>query len=398
MQPPARLLDLTRLVSRLGMGPLTGVDRVERAYLDHLLRQDTPLWALVRTKIGFLLLDRTGAAGIAALADGGVLPPAGLLARLTRRDQPARARAETAARNLAMVRCLRPGLRRMLRRLPAGFHYLNVGHANLTDRVLGAMGRVAVLVHDTIPLDHPEYARLGTPAAFAAKLGVVARHADVVIHSTHDARGKTEAHLARKGRVPTGIVAALGVPAPVPHGPVTETAPYFVVLGTVEPRKNHALLCDVWDEIATRGGPVPGLVIAGRRGWASPDLFARIDALHARFPQVVERPGLDDGTIAALLLGSEGLLFPSLAEGFGLPPVEAAALGVPVIASDLSVTRELLGDYPVYLHVTDRYSWMETIMQRTVLAGTRLTTKDGGLRRVAPPCWEDHFNTVLTVI
>jgi glycosyltransferase involved in cell wall biosynthesis len=398
MRPPARLLDLTRLVSRLGLGPLTGVDRVERAYLDHFLTLDTPLWALVRTKIGFLLLDRTGAAGIAALAGDGVLPPADLLARLTRRDQPVRARAETAARQLAVARCLRPGLRRMLRRLPTGFHYLNVGHANLTDRVLGVMGRVAVLVHDTIPLDHPEYTRTGTPEAFAAKLAVVARHADVVIHSTQDARKKTDAHMARMGYAPAGIVAALGVSVPVPQGAVNEVPPYFVVLGTIEPRKNHALLCDVWDEIAARGGPVPGLVIAGRRGWASSDLFARIDALHIRHPQVVERPGSDDGTIAALILGSEGLLFPSLAEGFGLPPVEAAALGVPVIASDLSVTRELLGDYPVYLNVTDRYSWVETIMQRAVLAGTRQTTKDSVRRRVAPPRWEDHFNAVLTVI
>jgi glycosyltransferase involved in cell wall biosynthesis len=377
MTPPARLLDLTRLVSRLGSGPLTGVDRVEFAYLTHLLGLDVPLWALVRTKIGFLLLDRNGAHGIAALV-GGVLPSADWISQI-----------------LAVGRCARWGLRQMLRRLPLGFHYLNVGHANLTDQVLGAMGRVGVLVHDTIPLDHPEFASRGTPAAFAAKLAVVARHADVLIYSTQDARKKAEAHMAR---VPAAIVAPLGVPVPVPLGTPTIAKPYFVVLGTIEPRKNHALLFDVWEELSAQGHAVPGLVIVGRRGWASPALLARLDQLRAQLPQIIELTGLDDSTVAALLQGSEGLLFPSLAEGFGLPPMEAAALGIPVFAGDLSVTREVLGDYPVYLNVTDRYSWMETIRQHLALAQVPRENTDGARCRVAPPTWVAHFNTVLTVI
>jgi glycosyltransferase involved in cell wall biosynthesis len=395
MTPPARLLDLTRLVSRLGSGPLTGVDRVEFAYLTHLLMADVPLWALVRTKIGFLLLDHKGAQGIAALAGGATLPPADWVSRLARRGQPVRARAETAARRLAMARCARWGLRRMLACVPAGFHYLNVGHANLTDPVLRAMGRVGVLVHDTIPLDHPEFASVGTPKAFAAKLAAVTRHADVVIYSTQDARRKAEAHMAR---VPAAIVAPLGVPMPAPMGTVDIAKPYFVVLGTIEPRKNHALLLDVWEEVMAQGKDVPGLAIVGRRGWADPALFARLDRLRTQLPQIVELPGLDDGAVASLLLGSEGLLFPSLAEGFGLPPVEAAALGVPVFAADLSVTHEVLRDYPVYLNVTDRYSWVETIMQRMALARTRQNTTEGEGHRVDPPTWVDHFNTVLTVI
>jgi glycosyltransferase involved in cell wall biosynthesis len=394
MTPPARLLDLTRLVSRLGSGPLTGVDRVECAYLTHLLAGEVPLWGLVRTKIGFLLLDRDGVQGIAALVDH-PLPRADWISRITRRGQPMRARAEAAARRLAVARCARWGLRRMLGQMPKGFHYLNVGHANLTDAVLGVMGRVAVLVHDTIPLDYPQFASAGTPAAFAKKLAVVARLADVVIYATQDARQKAEAHMAQ---VPPAVVAPLGVPMVVPTGQVPMAKPYFVVLGTIEPRKNHALLLDVWEAMAAQGHAVPGLVIAGRRGWADAALLTRLDRLCAQLPQIVELPRLDDGAVASLLLGSEALLFPSLAEGFGLPPVEAAALGIPVFAADLSVTREVLGDYPVYLQVSDRYSWMETIMGRLAQSGTSQGKREGERRRVDPPTWADHFNTVLTVI
>lgn len=392
-RPSARLLDLTRLVSRLGSGPLTGVDRVELAYLRHLLMLDVPLWALVRTKIGFLLLNRVGAQGVAGLV-GADLPRADLISRMVRRGQPMRARAEAAVRRLAVARCARWGLRRMLRRLPVGFHYLNVGHANLTDGVLGCMGRVGVLVHDTIPLEYPQFASAGTPVAFAAKLAVVARHADVVIFSTQDARRKAQAHMAQ---MPASVVAPLGVPVAQPSGEVVEQVPYFVVLGTIEPRKNHALLLDVWEGMAARGVTPPGLVIVGRRGWADAALFGRLDALKARFAQVVERPGLDDAAVASLLLGAVALLFPSMAEGFGLPPIEAAALGVPVIAGDLPVTREVLGDYPVYRSVTDSYSWTETIM-RHVANATAPHIGTDARRHVEPPTWADHFNSVLTVI
>ena len=129
---------------------------------------------------------------------------------------------------------------------------------------------------------------------------------------------------------------------------------------------------------------LPQLVIAGGRGWANAAVFARLDA---RPPGVIEAPGLSDGALVTLLQGSAGLLFPSLAEGFGLPPAEAAALGVPVIANPLPELREVLGDYPVYLPVTDSYSWLETI-ERTMPQADRA-------HRFTPPRWEDHFNTVL---
>jgi len=388
---PARLLDLTRLVSRLGRGPLTGVDRVELAYLTHLLKDDVALFALVRTAAGYLLLDREGARGVAALADCVALGPADLLSRLTNRRDLHRARAETAVRRLAVARSLHLGLGRLVRRVPRGASYLNVGHANLSDRALACLhGRfaVSVLVHDTIPLDHPALARPDTVAPFARKIAAVATHADRVIHLTEDARRRTEAHLARAGRCPPGVTAPLGVPQPKPGAlPDGVQSPFYLTLGTIEPRKNHALLIDVWTRLAETAPP-PRLYVAGGRGWIAPDLFDRLAAT----PGLTILSGLDDGAVAALLQGAQALLCPTLAEGFGLPPVEAAALGTPVIASDLPVLREVMGDYAVYLDPTDSYSWAETI--RAQMRGGA-----GGLRQTSrpPPRWEDHFKTVLNL-
>jgi glycosyltransferase involved in cell wall biosynthesis len=228
-------------------------------------------------------------------------------------------------------------------------------------------------------------------APFARKLAAVATHADRVIHLTADARTRTEAQLAKLGRIPPGIVAPIGVrvsaPAPLPPG-LKPVAPWFVALGTIEPRKNIGLLLDVWERLA----PTPQLYIIGSRGWADAGLLARLDALPPDGPVRV-LSGLTDGAVATLLSGARALLFPSLAEGFGLPPLEAAALGTPVIAGDLAVTRELLGDYPVYLPLGDSYSWAETIARKTAEPPGEGVQGNG----VGIPRWEDHFKIVLSV-
>ncbi|MES2433261.1 MAG: glycosyltransferase family 1 protein [Pseudomonadota bacterium] len=384
---PARLLDLTRLMSRLGKGPMTGVDRVEYAYLDQFLRLDTPCLGLVRTALGFLLLDRTA---MTALRDGSLdLTRNDLIGRIAWRRDPARGLAEAALRRLAIARCTKRSLTRLLKRnLPPGSSYFNIGHANLDDRSLrqvhAAGLKIAVLVHDTIPLDHPEFARPDTVDPFRRKMQVVATHADLVIHTTQATRALTEAQLARLGRVPDGITANLGVPVAQPIATDAPKQPYFVTLGTIEPRKNHALLLDLWAQMPNP----PGLLILGGRGWSNHEVFARLDALPPDSP-IKERSGLSDAEVAFLLQGAQALLFPSHAEGFGIPALEAAALGTPVVTSNLLVFQELLGEFAVYLDVADVYSWMETIGQ---LRDASRTNR----KAMVPPAWAEHFKLVLS--
>ncbi|MEF9606119.1 glycosyltransferase, partial [Paracoccus sp. PXZ] len=123
--------------------------------------------------------------------------------------------------------------------------------------------------------------------------------------------------------------------------------PFFVTLGTIEPRKNHALLLDTWQILERRPDP-PRLFIIGRRGWENRAVFARLDRLPPG-GAVRELPDLDDGAVAALIGRSHGLLMPSRAEGFGLPLTEAAGRGIPVLASPLLAAREMLGDYATWL-------------------------------------------------
>lgn len=369
---------------------MTGVDRVEFAYLEHLL-DSGPLWGLVRSTLGYVLLDHAGCQTVQARLLDGQWGPADRLARLRKTLHPMRARAEADLRRISVARCLPIRLSHMLRRhLPSGIHYLNTGHTNLTDRVLSALrlrnARVAVFVHDTIPLDFPQYQRPDRIAPFRAFLDRAIANADVILCNSHQTLADLKRHC--KTPLPEIGVAHLGVNMPqlgtAPVGPWT--SPYFVTLGTIEPRKNHALLLDIWDNI-----PNAHLLICGNRGWENHAVFARLDAKPNR---VHELNALPDDQLFALIKGSAGLLFPSLAEGYGLPPLEAAALEVPVLCNDLPIYREFLGDIPVYADASDGYLWQTTIIQMAKAH----QTGTGGTLHYKPPSWAEHFKIVLTLI
>ena len=384
MAPPVRLLDLTRLTARAGRLP-TGVDRVERAYLSHLSARG-PLWGLVRTRLGFLLLDPQGVEAAVPALTGSALPGADLLSRLSWRTNTGRARAESALRRLARARCRRGGLAGMLsKHLGQGWSAYSVGLMNLTPSTVAALaggGRLSVMIHDTIPLDHPEFARPDAPARLRGVL-TAARGASRVLCNSAATLADVQRHLPE---APPLTVARLGIDAatrgPLPRG-LPPTGPYFVALGTVEGRKGLELLLDIWEDFDGSG---PALVLAGAAGWRADGVLER---LARGIPKVTHRADLDDGAVASLLAGAHGLLFPSRAEGFGLPPFEALAHGTPVTCAPLAIWEELLGDRAVYLDPDDRYLWTRRI--ETLAAGPRVPVPTGEL-----PSWDDHFKAVLS--
>ncbi len=400
--PRPVLLDVTRLVSRVGGGPLTGIDRVERAVLRVLLARDATLHGLCRTADGFALLARPGLEGFLRRLDDDAWGRPDIVGHLSLRLPPARRAAESDVRRLACGRSRRGGLGVLLRtRLSGGTAYLNLGHANLEDAVFEAVRDIpgsvsAVLVHDVIPLRLPWTQRPGAGPRFARKLAAVARHADVVFCPSAAEAAHLAVALARGDRAPRVAVTPPGFDriAPDPHA-VLPPAPYFVVVGTIEPRKNLRLLLDVWEHLADRhpAGRLPGLHIVGRRGWEDAGVLRRLDALKARIPEVNEHGGLTDPARAALVSGACALLFPSLAEGYGLPPLEALALGVTPVCSPLPVYRETLGDSAVYADPEDMYHWVRIVDD---MATARGRAAPGGGRSL--PTWEAFVNSMLAAI
>lgn len=117
---------------------------------------------------------------------------------------------------------------------------------------------------------------------------------------------------------------------------------YVLAIGTIEPRKDYPRLVTAFGAVADRH-PDVALVVVGSDGWGS-DRFAAAVAASPVRPRIV-RPGyLDDRTLGAVLAGAAVLAYPSLYEGFGFPPLQAMAAGVPVVATAAGAVPEVVGD------------------------------------------------------
>lgn len=394
--PSARLLDLTRLTRRVGRGVLTGVDRVEMAYVHALLKEPIPLFALVRLSGGFALLDQSGCNALLARMTGKTKwgrPDVESLLRL-KQSQPQKV-VQADCRRLA-IRKSRV-LENLLEAMPSHFSYINVGHSNISNEVFTAIrergGSISVLVHDMIPLDFPEYQRPQTVQDFDEKMQIVSKLADLVIFNSHQSQSDGERHFELMGRIPKSTVAHLGLTKPVPDsGPIPEeidrSRPFFVTVGTIEPRKNHKLLLDIWEE-SFSDSHSPQLVVIGARGWNNEDIFKRLDL---KPKNVIELNRVSDRKLAQLTQFSAGLLFPSVVEGFGLPPAEAILQQTPVICGNLPVYREFLSNIPIYVDSEDRYLWKAMIEK---LADQKRADKAVNFDLRTLPTWQAHFNQVL---
>ncbi len=378
-------LDLSRLLSRAGFATPTGIDRVELAYARYLLASG----------VGhcFAAINAFGAIGVLPQEDAARFVE---MAGTAWRDgaAPDHARKMTAL-SWRLHRAGLFGAGALTARLKEDANpiYLLVSHSHLhrprgiarLKRTSGA--RFVTLIHDLIPLDFPEFTSPAQTKRHQRRIATVAELADSAIVNSEATRAALRRRLNRD--LPT-VVAPLGLDLAIGR-PKTAVRPYFVCLGTIEPRKNQALLLDIWQHLAAeRGEQAPRLLLVGRRGWRSEPIGSQLARL---FPLVEERAGLPDAALVPLLQGARAVLLPSFAEGFGLPVVEALAQGVPVLCSDLPALRESGGGVPEYLNPTDAEAWRVAILD----FATDSPRRKAQLARLGlwnAPCWKEHFATV----
>jgi glycosyltransferase involved in cell wall biosynthesis len=155
------------------------------------------------------------------------------------------------------------------------------------------------------------------------------------------------------------------------------------------------LLLQIWSRLVERlGDEAPQLLIIGQRGWEAEDVFNLLDRNQQFRGRVTELNRCTDEELANHLSTARALLFPSRAEGYGLPLVEALGAGVPVIASDLPVIREIAGDIPLYLDPLDSSAWEAAILD---YASAESAARDAQLQRIKSfrlPDWDSHFAAV----
>ena len=128
--------------------------------------------------------------------------------------------------------------------------------------------------------------------------------------------------------------------------------PYLLYTGTIEPRKNLIKLIQAYNELLKHTDHRPQLVLCGGRGWLDEEVFEQVAEL--KLQRMVKFTGyVDDEDLPALYSACEAFVYPSLYEGFGLPPLEAMACGAAVITSNSSSLPEVVGDAGIMVNPND---------------------------------------------
>ncbi|WP_165190303.1 glycosyltransferase family 4 protein [Paraburkholderia dioscoreae] len=369
-------LDISRLLARVSnaLHP-TGVDRVGLAYMEHY----RPRARAVLSEFGFsTILSEKASRQAFDLVLG---------------SQP--------SRHAIRARVVR-GIVGLRRDVPKRGVLLHTSHTGMQyPRYFRAMRRRGIrsvfMIHDLIPITHAEYCRPGIKEVHRERIHTALSHADGLVLNSQDTLDELQAEADRANlpmppnviaRLAPGISSRIDAPSPLEH-------PYFVMLGTIEPRKNHWFMLHVWRKLVEQlGALAPKLVIIGRRGWECENVIDMLERCESVRCAVIELPDCTDEQMLTWLQHACALVFPSFVEGYGMPLVEALVLGVPVLASDLDVFHEIAGEIPDYLDPLDGPAWVAKIRAYAQPFSAERAAQLARIEHFNIPTWREHFEHI----
>jgi glycosyltransferase involved in cell wall biosynthesis len=318
-------------------------------------------------------------------------------------------RSESLPRNLleTRVRVGALGRRWWSAGLPryAGRRGLRLFHGTNYDVPLWGGTATVLTLHDLSLLIYPETHERRRVWRARRRLPLMARAADALIVPTEAVRREVCAHL----RIAESKVFAVHEAARACFRPAefskTEAArrhlgigpEFLLAVGTIEPRKNLLALVRAFEEVLrARPSSALQLVIAGGRGWLSEPLFEAVERSAAR-ERIVPVGYVADETLRALYSSCRAFVYPSLYEGFGLPPLEAMSCGAPVIAGRTPAVEEVMGGGARLFDPRDTDSLTRTILELLDDEAARLALARAGLRRAARFSWQRTAQATLAV-
>jgi glycosyltransferase involved in cell wall biosynthesis len=253
--------------------------------------------------------------------------------------------------------------------------------------------RSVVTVHDLDFLQHPERTSGEIRRDYPDLVRRHAAKAALVVTNSQDTTNAVESVLGvPRDRI---VVCRPGLPAWI-RTPVDRVPPadgYVLFVGTLEPRKNLGALLDAWEDLIGRGVALPLLRIAGGTRPGSEDWVARMSRPPLRdFVDYVGYVRAD--ARPALYEGAKLVVLPSHHEGFGLPVLEAMALGVPVVASTAGALPEVLGDAAILVGPNDRRALADAIQRVLTIPALSDDLRRRGLARARQFSWTDAAHTL----
>lgn len=266
----------------------------------------------------------------------------------------------------------------------------------------------AVLIHDMSFRTHPEYFPSSIAAYMRLFTGLAIRRADIVIALSEFTRREVlHYYPAAEGKM---VVVYPGVgdeftpdgdPADGDGSPADDAVlasldvqqPYLLAVGNIHPRKNLDRLLAAWVQLRDAAEPVPRLLWAGLDRWSSNKLLMQAQAAGVQILGFVAPAHLP-----ALYRRAEALAYPSLYEGFGLPPLEAMACGTPVLTANTTSLPEAVGDAAVTVDPTDVNALADGLKQVLFDAATRRGLRARGLAHARRFRWDRTADGVLEAL
>lgn len=412
--------DITHLVARTGIATPTGIDRVDAALASALSTGVS--WGFVGLQYGFGRPYLFPTESVAVMAEahaklwhsvGGAQDPAEeeLLRFIEGVPQGFASAPILRARRLQNEHSPIKSLLRHARlhdkhlSLKPGTIYVNAAQYLLEIPLFTtwlkrrADIKPVFFIHDTIPLDFPEYFRRERSWRFPRILRTALTHASAILTSSQSTAARIEHYRKEWGFRDIPIIAEPLPPSDLFRARVQRSInepPYVVMIGTIEPRKNHIGILHLWRRLIQQGRSVPKLVILGRLGWENEGVLALLNRSALLRGHVMLASGLGDEACLRLLRGARALLSPSFAEGYGIPIVEALSAGVPVIASDTLVHREISQGCALFCDPLDGPAW-----EHSITSLLNRETCDQMSRQAAQfkaPTWDRYVQRVVNEI
>ncbi|MBT2338597.1 MULTISPECIES: glycosyltransferase family 4 protein [Pseudomonas] len=235
---------------------------------------------------------------------------------------------------------------------------------------------IVSVIYDLIPLTHPQFCDAGLVKVFNRWFDWITRTANGYITISSTIRDQVRQEMVR--RVGEQQVSErwfdyfyLGSELDLadPSRPVDralqrmfkQSEPVFLMVSTIEPRKNHTYLLDAFER-AWAAGSQARLCIVGKIGWKCEALIERIERHSQLNNRLFMFNTLSDQSLEYAYQHATALVFPSYVEGFGLPLVEAMQRGLPAMGSDIEVFREIGGDFMAYFDLDDPQSLADQVM------------------------------------
>jgi len=411
------VFDVSHLVTRLTVPATTGVDRVDLAYARHFLDREDPCSC---TQYGFRkphILGRSQGARLLHIFEkaqrehetSGDAEWTFLRKELSgSADKPQQPRRRWHTPWDTLGKFAQQSRFRVFfdwtARIPESAIYLNVAqHAFEHDRFFRWLDqrrdiRPVFFVHDLLPLDFPEFFPAGYRDRFLRRVKTMQR-AFALITSSQSVASRIEAEFdTRADRMPEILVEPL--PSPLESSPTLSSSnrvggtPYFLMIGTIEPRKNHDLIFHIWRSLAECTDFRARLVLVGKQGWENEQTMRELKLTPELQGRVLRVSGLSPAHLKELIGGALAVLMPSFAEGYGLPIVEALSLQTPVICSDIPVFREVSQGKARFRQLTDGLGWREDILAVARADPNLRLQLVSQAKEFVAPTWRGYFRKI----